>query len=264
MMIRPGTKVQDHITETMMESTSKSAEKTAVVQNEFKVGGSYRLKSLRFSCTETNLQNIRVSYDTSKPSLGFIDYDSTHLVIKGDTAGKFDFSIYDNLRKQVDANPIFSKAGFLNLDEVKLEEVTLASMAKKGAQGMQNIFKTLVEGGKELFKQVEAKAKEAHEHLQKAAVFLKEKAEEVAKVADQEIRKFVKTANKIYADVAATAQKVAGAVVNFVADNADLLKVLANVGGGVASGLVTLLPQLMNLIPGWCVLCVLSFSSTDM
>jgi hypothetical protein len=252
MMIRPRTKVQDHVTEMMMDSTSNAVEKTAVVQNQFKVGGSYRLKSLRFSCTESNLQNIRVSYDTSKPSLGFIDYDSTHLVIKGDTAGKFDFSIYDNLRKQVDANPIFSKAGFLNLDEVKLEEVTLASMAKKAGQGMQNVFKTLVEGGKELFKQVEVKAKEAHEQLQQAGKFLKEKAEEVAKIADQEIRKFVKTANKVYADVAATAQKVAGAVVNFVADNADLLKVLTNVGGGVASGLVTLLPQLMNLIPGWC------------
>jgi hypothetical protein len=233
---------------------------TNKMETKFKAGGSYRIKKLMFSCTETAVQNIRVSYDTSKPALGFIDYDSTHLVTKSDTAGKFDFSIYDNLRKSVEANPLFSASGFLNLDEVKLEEVTLASMAKKSGNALQNMFKFVVEGAKQFAKDVD----KAVQHVGKvvedvknkaetAIKELKKNAEELIKVADGEVKKFMKVADKAYKDVVAVAQKVTQGAVDFVAQNADLLKTVTGIAGGIGAGLATALPQLMNLIPGWCV-----------
>ena len=230
------------------------------METKFKAGGSYRMKKLMFSCTETAVQNIRVSYDASKPALGFIDYDSTHLVTKSDTAGKFDFSIYDNLRKSVEANPLFSASGFLNLDEVKLEEVTLASMAKKSGNALQNMFKFVVEGAQQFAKGVD----QAVQHVGKVVEDVKNKAEtavkelqknaeELIKVADGEVKKFMKVAEKAYKDVVAVAQKVTKGAVDFVAQNADLLKTVTGIAGGIGAGLATALPQLMNLIPGWCV-----------
>jgi hypothetical protein len=212
------------------------------------------------ACTATSVQNIRVSYDTSAPALGFIDYDSTHLVTKSDTAGKFDFSIYDNLRKSVEANPLFSASGFLNLDEVKLEEVTLASMAKKSGNALQDLFKFVVEGSQQFSKGVEEAVKtgiKVVEDVKSKAVEivndLKAKTEEIIKVADGEIKKFMNVAEKAYKDVVSTVQKASQGAIDFIAQNADLLKTVSGVVGGIGSGLVTALPQLMNLIPGWYV-----------
>jgi galactokinase/mevalonate kinase-like predicted kinase len=181
-------------------------------------------------------------------------------VIKGDTAGKFDFSIYDNLRKSVQANPLFSASGFLNLDEVKLEEVTLASMAKKSGNALQDLFKFVVEGSQQFSKGVEEAVKtgiKVVEDVKSKAVEivndLKAKTEEIIKVADGEIKKFMNVAEKAYKDVVSTVQKASQGAIDFIAQNADLLKTVSGVVGGIGSGLVTALPQLMNLIPGWYV-----------
>jgi hypothetical protein len=42
-------------------------------------------------------------------------------------------------------------------------------------------------------------------------------------------------------------------VVDFAAENADLLKTISSIAGQVGGALVTVAPQLMNAIPGWCV-----------
>ncbi len=244
---------------------------TNKMETKFKAGSSYRLKKLMFACTETSVQNIRVSYDASSPALGFIDYDSTHLVTKSDTAGKFDFSIYDNLRKSVQANPLFSASGFLNLDEVKLEEVTLGSLAKKSGNALQDMFKFMVEGSKEFAKNIETEGKKlvqaankvANDIKNKAEDFknkavdvlnnLKNKAQEMIEIADGEFKKFMKVADKAYKSTVAFVQKSAQTAINLVADNAGLLKTVLNVGGAVGAGIAGLVPQLMNLIPGWYV-----------
>lgn len=238
---------------------------------KFKPGSSYRLKKLMFSCTETNVQNIRLSYDTSKPALGFIDYDSTHLLQQSDTAGKFDFSMYDNLRKSVAANPLYSASGFLNLDEVKLEEVTLTSMSKKAGNLLQDAFKFMAEGAKQFAKDVDKTMKTVASNIKKTATDIKNKAieikdraveiandvkskvEQLAKIADTEVKKFMKAADKVYKSVVSVVQKVAQGAVDFVSSNAGLLKVLVTGAGGIAGALATALPQLMNAIPGWYV-----------
>jgi hypothetical protein len=257
MLLKPGTAIEDNIWLATLPN-QPARPHTSTMETKFKAGSSYRMKKLSFACTETNLQNVRVSYDTSKPALGFIDYDSTHLVTNSDTAGKFDFSIYDNLRKSVQANPLFSASGFLNLDEIKLEEVTLTSMAKKTGNALQDMFKFVVEGAKQFAKDVEKtvdKTKKLVEDVKTKAVEiandLKAKTEEIIKVADGEAKKFMKIAQKVYNDVAATAQKVSQVAVNFIAENADLLKTLNTVGGVIGSSIVTILPQAMNAIPGW-------------
>jgi hypothetical protein len=225
-------------------------------------GSSYRLKKLMFACTETNVQNIRLSYDASKPALGFIDYDSTHLMTDSDTAGKFDFSIYDNLRKSVEANPLFSASGFLNLDEVKLEHVTLASIAQKSGSALNDMFKFMVEGTQQFAKDVGKVVEDVKNKAVEIANDLKKQADELIKIADGEVKKFIKTAEKVYKDVAAVAQKVTQGAVDFIAQNAELLKTVSGIAGGIGSALVTALPQLMNLIPGWyvarcqCIRCV--------
>jgi DNA uptake protein ComE-like DNA-binding protein len=270
MMIRPGTTIQDNIWVAALESRPSSAP-TTPMETKFKTGSSYRIKKIGFACTETNLQNIRVSYDESKPALGFIDYDSTHLVTSSDTAGKFDFSIYDNLRKSVKANPLFSTAGFLNLDEIKLEEVTVKSMIKKAGGFMQDLFKFVGEGAKKFAKDVDATVKQSKEFVDAAvkkgqqfveetknkavevANDLKQKTQELIKVADEEAKKFMKTAEKVYNDVAKVAQDVTQAAVNLVADNAELLKTLNGIGGAVAGTLVATVPQLLSLTGVWCV-----------
>lgn len=221
------------------------------MSTKFKFGSSYRLKKLMFSCTETNVQNIRLSYDTSKPALGFIDYDSTHLVTQSDTAGKFDFSIYDNLRQSVAANPLYSASGFLNLDEVKLEEVNLASIAKKTGNALQEAFKFIAEGAKQFAKDAQKLVNDVKEGAEKIVKDVKAKADEIAKIADTEFKKFVKFADKAYKDVVSVVQKVSQGAVDFVSQNAGLLKTLTGIGGAVGSALVTALPQLMNAIPGW-------------
>ena len=68
----------------------------------------------------------------------------------------------------------------------------------------------------------------------------------------------MKVAKKVYNDVAATAQKVTQGAVDFIAANADLLKTMNGIGGAIGAGVVTVLPQLMNLIPGWCVILSLA------
>jgi ElaB/YqjD/DUF883 family membrane-anchored ribosome-binding protein len=234
------------------------------METKFKVGSSYRIKKLSFACTETNLQNVRVSYDESKPAMGFIDYDSTHLVVSSDTAGKFDFSIYDNLRKSVKANPLFSTSGFLNLDEIKLEEVTLKSMAKKTGGLLQDMFKFVVVGAQQFAKDVDKTVKDGQKLIEDAktkavelANNVKEKAQELIKVADEEAKKFMKVAKDVYDKAASVAQQVAQTAVNFVAENAELLKTLNAVGGTVAGSLAAFLPQAANFIPGWCVVLLL-------
>jgi uncharacterized protein YoxC len=238
---------------------------------KFKTGSSYRLKKLMFSCTETNVQNIRLSYDTSKPALGFIDYDSTHLLKQSDTAGTFDFSMYDNLRKSVAANPLYSASGFLNLDEVKLEEVTLTSMAKKSGNLLTDAFKFVAEGAKQFAKDVGKTLKTVASHVKKTADDIKKKAieikdkaveiakdvkskvEQLAKIADTEVKKFMKAADKVYKSVVSVVQKVAQGAVDFVASNAGLLRVLVTGAGGLAGALASSLPQLLSMIPVWYV-----------
>jgi hypothetical protein len=224
---------------------------TNKMSTKFKAGSSYRLKKLMFSCTETSVQNIRLSYDTSKPALGFIDYDSTHLITTSAIAGKFDFSIYDNLRQSVAANPLYSASGFLNLDEVKLEEVNLASIAKKTGNALQEAFKFIAEGAQQFAKDAQKLVKDAKEGVDKIVKDVKAKADEIAKIADTEFKKFVKFADKAYKDVVSVVQKVSQGAVDFVSQNAGLLKTLTGIGGAVGSALVTALPQLMNAIPGW-------------
>lgn len=238
---------------------------------KFKPGSSYRLKKIMLSCTETNVQNIRLTYDTSKPALGFIDYDSTHLLQQSDTAGTFDFSMYDNLRKSVAANPLYSASGFLNLDEVKLEEVTLSSMSKKSANLLHDAFKFIGEGAKQFAKDVDKTLKTVASNIQKTAEHVKKtaedvkntvvqiakdvksKVEEIAKIADTEVKKFMKAADKAYKSVVSVVQKVAQGAVDFVAANSGLLKTVVTVAGGIGSALATALPQLMNAIPYWYV-----------
>ncbi len=58
-------------------------------------------------------------------------------------------------------------------------------------------------------------------------------------------------AKKAYNDVASVAQQVSQTAVNFIAQNADLLKTLNAAGGAIAGSLAAGLPQLMNLIPAW-------------
>ncbi len=210
---------------------------------KFKPGSSYRLKKILFSCTETNVQNIRISYDASKPALGVIDYDSTHLIIQSDPAGTFDFSMYDNLRKSVAANPLYSASGFLNLDEVKLEKFSLSSIAKKASGTLKNTFKFITEGAKVIQKYNPVNiAKE-----------LADSAKQIIKIADGEVKKFMKVAKKAYQDVVSLVQKVSREVVDFAAENADLLKTISGIAGQVGGALVSVAPQLMNAIPGWCV-----------
>jgi hypothetical protein len=242
-----------------MDSSSNQG-RTTLMETKFKTGSSYRIKKLGFACTHTNLQNIRVSYDESKPALGFIDYDSTHLVTSSDTAGKFDFSIYDNLRKSVKANPLFSTSGFLNLDEIKLEEVTVKSMIKKSGSVLKELFRFVGEGAKQFAKDVDATVKKGQQFVEDAknkavevANDLKAKAQELIKVADEEAKKFMKTAQKVYNDVATVAQQVSQGAVNLIADNAGLLKTLNGIGGAVAGSLMTTLPQLLSLTGVWCV-----------
>jgi hypothetical protein len=210
---------------------------------KFKSGSSYRLKKLLFSCTETNVQNIRLSYDASKPALGVIDYDSTHLIQQSDPAGTFDFSMYDNLRKSVAANPLYSASGFLNLDEVKLEKFSLSSLAKKASNTLKNTFKFITEG---------AKLIEKYNPVNVAREFANS-AKEIIKIADGEVKKFMKVAKKAYQDVVSLVQKMSKEVIDFAAENADLLKTIGGIAGQVGSALVTVAPQLMNAIPGWCV-----------
>jgi hypothetical protein len=219
------------------------------METKFKAGSSYRLKKLMFACTETSVQNIRVSYDASTPALGFIDYDSTHLVTKSDTAGKFDFSIYDNLRKSVQANPLFSASGFLNLDEVKLEEVTLGSLAKKSGNALQNVFKFMVEGGKRFVDDIKNKAEDIKNKVVDTVNVLKNKAEEMVKIADGEFKKFVKAAEKAYNFVADGVKKGTQLVANYVADNAPWLRKVAEYTGPIAAG-IAVLSQGLNVIPG--------------
>jgi len=159
-------------------------------------GSSYRLKKLMFACTETNVQNIRISYDASKPALGFIDYDSTHLITDSDTAGKFDFSVYDNLRKSVEANPIFSASGFLNLDEVKLEEVSLASMAKKSGSALNDMFAFMVEGAQQFAKDVGKAVEDVKNKAVEVTNNLKKQADELIKIADGEVKKIHQNCRK--------------------------------------------------------------------
>jgi hypothetical protein len=223
------------------------------MSTKFQYGGSYRLKKLMFSCTETNVQNIRVSYDTSKPALGFVDYDSTHLIKNSEAAGKFDFSLYDNLRKSISANPLYSASGFLNLDEVKLEQVSLTSMAKNAGNSLKDTFKFLSEGAQQFAKDFEKNVEDVKNKATQLVIDVKAKTEEIVKVADVEFKKFMKAADKAYKDVVSTAQKVSQGAVDFVSQNADLLKTVNGIAGGVGAALVTALPQLMNLIPGWCV-----------
>jgi hypothetical protein len=252
-MMKPGTAVEENIWIAELPYKHSQPTSSSVMETKFKPGGSYRMKKVSFACTETNLQNVRVSYDESKPALGFIDYDSTHLVAKSDTAGKFDFSIYDNLRKSVQANPLFSASGFLNLDEIKLEEVTVASMAKKTGNALKDMFKFVVAGAKQFAKDVDTTVKKTVDKAQQIANDVKAKAEEIAKIADDEAKKFMKVAKKVYNDVATTAQKATEVAVNFVAQNADLLKTLNAVGGAVAGGLVSAAALATNAIPFWCV-----------
>jgi len=244
---------------------------------KFKPGSSYRLKKIMLSCTETNVQNIRLTYDTSKPALGFIDYDSTHLLQQSDTAGTFDFSMYDNLRKSVAANPLYSASGFLNLDEVKLEEVTLTSMAKKSGNLLTDAFKFMAEGAKQFAKDVDKTMKTVASNIKKTAkdiknkvIEIKDKAveiakdvkskvEQLAKIADTEVKKFMKAADKVYKSVVSVVQKVAQGAVDFVASNAGLLRVLVTGAGGLAGALASSLPQLLSMIPvcaAWCGLLV--------
>jgi phage-related minor tail protein len=238
------------------------------MENKFHVGSSYRMKKVSFACTETNLQNIRVSYDESKPAQGFIDYDSTHLVSHSDAAGKFDFSIYDNLRKSVQANPLFSTAGFLNLDEVKLEKVTLVSMAKKSANLFKDAMNFVAEGAKAFVAEAHNQINDVKQKIQLGAAQaeklvkdIKDKANEIAKIADAEAQKFMKVAKKAYNDVAAAAQQVSQTAVNFIAQNADLLKTLNSVGGAIAGSIAAGIPQFMNFIPYWCVALLIPLHS---
>jgi archaellum component FlaC len=271
LFIRPGTALQDNIWTDSLPRVPGLSMAFNRMENKFKVGSSYRMKKVSFACTETNLQNIRVSYDESKPAQGFIDYDSTHLVSNSDTAGKFDFSIYDNLRKSVQANPLFSTAGFLNLDEVKLEKVTLVSMAKKSANLFKDAMNIVANGAKafaadvknkinevsntvnDVKKKVEEGAQNLKAQAEKLGKDLKDKAEEIAKIADGEAQKFMNAAKKAYNDVASVAQQVSQTAVNFIAQNADLLKTLNAAGGAIAGSLAAGLPQLLNLIPAWLV-----------
>jgi hypothetical protein len=219
----------------------------STMATNFKPGSSYRLKKLLFSCTETNVQNIRLSYDASKPALGVIDYDSTHLIQPSDPAGTFDFSMYDNLRKSVAANPLYSASGFLNLDEVKLEKFSLSSIAKKASNTLKNTFKFITEGAKliQKYNPVNVAFKITRD--------LADSAKEIIKIADGEVKKFMKVAKKAYHDVVSLVQKVSREVIDFAAENADLLKTISGIAGQVGGALVSVAPQLMNAIPGWCV-----------
>jgi hypothetical protein len=219
----------------------------STMATNFKSGSSYRLKKLLFSCTETNVQNIRLSYDASKPALGVIDYDSTHLIQPSDPAGTFDFSMYDNLRKSVAANPLYSASGFLNLDEVKLEKFSLSSIAKKASNTLKNTFKFITEGAKLIKKYNPVNV--AFEITRDLA----DSAKEIIKIADGEVKKFMKVAKKAYHDVVSLVQKVSREVIDFAAENADLLKTISGIAGQVGGALVSVAPQLMNAIPGWCV-----------
>jgi acyl-CoA synthetase (AMP-forming)/AMP-acid ligase II len=79
------------------------------------------------------------------------------LIKNSESAGKFDFSLYDNLRKSISANPLYSASGFLNLDEVKLEQVSLTSMAKNAGKSLKETFKFLTEGAQQFAKDFEKK-----------------------------------------------------------------------------------------------------------
>jgi hypothetical protein len=175
------------------------------------------------------------------------------------------------LRKSVQANPLFSASGFLNLDEVKLEKVTLGSMAKKSGNALQGMFKFMVEGAKQVAKNIETEGKKlvqtankiaddiknkAEDIKNKAVVAfndMKNKAEEMIQIADVEFKKFMKVADKVYKFTVSTAQKAAQSAVDLVAGNAGLLKTVVSVGGAVGGAVAGLVPQLMNFIPGWYV-----------
>jgi hypothetical protein len=190
------------------------------------------------------------------------------LVTSSDTAGKFDFSIYDNLRKSVKANPLFSTSGFLNLDEIKLEEVTLKSMAKKTGGLLQDVFKFVVVGAQQFAKDVDKTVKDGKKIIEDAktkavelANNVKEKAQELIKVADEEAKKFMKVAKDVYNKAASVAQQVAQTAVNFAAENSELLKTLNAVGGAVGGSLVGGLALASNYIPYWCVVLPLPLIS---
>jgi ElaB/YqjD/DUF883 family membrane-anchored ribosome-binding protein len=150
------------------------------------------------------------------------------------------------------------------LDEIKLEEVTLKSMAKKTGGLLQDMFKFVVVGAQQFAKDVDKTVKDGQKLIEDAktkavelANNVKEKAQELIKVADEEAKKFMKVAKDVYDKAASVAQQVAQTAVNFVAENAELLKTLNAVGGTVAGSLAAFLPQAANFIPGWCVVLLL-------
>ena len=131
------------------------------------------------------------------------------------------------------------------------------------------MFKFVAEGAKQFAKDVDqavTKTKafvddvnaKVQEKVNEIAMGVKAQAEEIAKVVDGEAKKFMKVAQKAYNDVAATAQKVTQGAVDFMAQNADLLKTINGATGAFAAGLVSFLPQALSAIPVWCVILSLA------
>ena len=138
---------------------------------------------------------------------------------------------------------MYSASGFLNLDEVKLEKFSLSSLAKKASNTLKNTFKFITEG---------AKLIEKYNPVNVAREFANS-AKEIIKIADGEVKNFMRVAKKAYQDVVSLVQKMSREVIDFAAENADLLKTIGGIAGQVGGALVTVAPQLMNAIPGWCV-----------
>lgn len=110
--------------------------------------------------------------------------------------------MYDNLRKSVAANPLYSASGFLNLDEVKLEEVTLSSMSKKSANLLHDAFKFIAEGAKQFAKDVDktvktvaSNIKKTAEHVKKTAEDVKNKVVQIAKDVKSKVEEIAKVAD---------------------------------------------------------------------
>jgi thiamine biosynthesis lipoprotein ApbE len=124
-----------------------------------------------------------------------------------------------------------------------LEKFSLSSIAKKASSTLTNTFKFITEGAKLIQK---------YNPVNVAREFA-DSAKEIIKIADGEVKKFMKVAKAAYQDVVSLVQKMSREVVDFAAENADLLKTISSIAGQVGGALVTVAPQLMNAIPGWCV-----------